>query len=269
MPFDDNGFLGKEALEVSEQIRKRNKSVFELIHEINVFAEKMRREISMPKRDIQKLICACLYIRIIEGIQASIILAERGLDLDTSVVLRGVFEALAILKISSEEPEFAKKYLFSHDVERLKRIKKALKYSDDELYVDLKEKGRELNIELEELKEEIEKRLHENNVKSSEFEKKALAQKAGFANIYKTFYDITSDSAHTNIKVLERFLEREDDDVKYLKHGPCEDNFEAHLLTAGVFFLVAVATISKLFGIQKEQQILDYDQKLKKLNQEK
>lgn len=264
MPFHENGFLGKEALQVTEQIRAQNISLFELLNAINGFAEKVRCEISLPQQDIQKLVCACLYIRILEGIQASIILAEKGLDLDTSVVLRGVFEALAILKIGSEEPEFIKKYLFSHDLKRLKRIKKALKYSDDELYIDLRQKGREQNIELEELKKEIEKLLQENNVNASEFEKKALAEKAGFANIYKTFYDISSDSAHTNIKVLERFLKRNDDKIEYLKHGPCEENLETHLLTAGVFYLAAIDSINKLFELQKEQQILAYEESLKK-----
>ena len=119
MPFDENGFLGKEAEKWAAEMLQRNKKYFELCYEINSFAEKIKYKF-IQNQTGQKMVVAALFTRLLEGYQTAIILVNRGLEEDARVIIRTVLETLFLLKACCEDKEFVDQYMKSDEKKRLK-----------------------------------------------------------------------------------------------------------------------------------------------------
>ncbi len=111
MPINENDFLGKDASTLAAQIRERNKSLFEFCLEVNRFAQKLKYEVVVHNLDPQGFLAFAFFIRVLESVQAAIILVERGFELEASTILRSAFDSLIYLKCSVEDEQFDYDYM--------------------------------------------------------------------------------------------------------------------------------------------------------------
>ncbi len=265
MPFSKDGFLGKEAWGLASEIRERQKNLFALFYEVNRFTEQTIKEIRVSKSNPQELISACLFTRVLEGLQAAVILIERGLDLDATVILRGVYEALVYLRLSCEGKDFVGKYISKHDIDRLELLKKIRKDDPESKIYKIREytSDESINQIISELEAKIKNEGIDIEKFKKDFSKRMLAEKAGMEELYKIYYYVTSDSAHTHPRVLERYVATDEKgNPLQLNHGPCGENARLSLITAVEFLLSAIAYISTLFGLNKDTKIKDFHEEL-------
>ena len=268
MTLKKGGFLSSEAIYVSSAQRKKHKRFLDLAHTINRFAEETKQEIAAHNRNAQEIVSGCLFIRILEGCQSVILQVERGFDLDAAVTLRVVFEALVYLKLSSEDEVFVQEYLILHDAKRLQLTYKALKYSEDETYVELLksiEKEESIDKVVQKIRNQlIAQGIPAENLKElkpflNKFKIHTLAEKAGFLRLYRTLYYQTSMNTHTASKTLERYIAIDNDgQLTHFMHGPHFGNAEIHLSTTSEFLLTAIGIISNLFNLDKEKKVMQF-----------
>ena len=265
MPFDENGFLGKEALRMAEQIKTTHREFLNLCYEINSFAQRLKSDFEIHE-DPQEFLAACFFIRILEGAQAAIVLVERGLELETSTILRSMFEALVYLKRCVNEVDFPKKYMQYGEIKSLDNLKAILHYKLYEKYEKFEgEEGTKKMIS------EIEERFSSQGINigkfKSDFSKKKNAENAGMLELYNSFYSVTSDSAHTGLGALEKHLPlNEDGKIIEIAHGPSDKEAGMHLTAIAEFILYASRYACDLFKIDRTQEIEKYHKQLKEIN---
>lgn len=265
MPFDKNGFLGKEAWALASDIRDEQNNLLALFYEVNRFVEQTVKEIRVSKSNAQELISACLFTRVLEGIQATVMLIERGLDLDATIILRGVYEALVYLRLSCEDKDFVSKYILKHDVDRLELLKKIRKDDPESKIYKIREYASHESIDqlISKLKAQIKDEGIDIKKFEKDFSKRMLSEKAGMEELYKSFYYVTSDSAHTHPRILERYVAKDKKgNLLKLNHGPCGDNARLNLITAIEFLLSGIAYISKILGLNNDAKIKDFHEEL-------
>lgn len=267
MPFNENGFLGEEAWALASDIRGEQENLLALFYEVNRFVEQIIKEICVSKSNAQELISACLFTRVLEGIQAAVILIERGLDLDATVIIRGVYEAIVYLRLSCDDKDFVRKYILKHDIDRLKLLKKIRKDDPEGKFYKIWEYESHESIDQLILKLEAQIKDEGIDIKKIEkdFSKQILAEQAGMKDLYKSFYYVASDSAHTHSRILERYVAKDKNgNPLQLNHVPCGNNSRLNLITAIEFLLSASAYISNLFDLNKDAKIMDFHEAMVK-----
>jgi|MudIll2142460700_1097286.scaffolds.fasta_scaffold04156_1 hypothetical protein len=129
--FDDKGFLGLQAQDFALEISRKHKDWFELCSDINSFAQRSKYELVIHNMDGQEVISVCLFLRILNGFQACMILAGRGLVVEGEVLLRSMFEALFIMKACMKDEDFMREYVKSSQVHQLRLMDAAFKHDAD------------------------------------------------------------------------------------------------------------------------------------------
>lgn len=263
MPFDINGFFGKEALKMSEQIYEEHKKLFEFCYEVNRFAQRTISEFKINNLNPQEIFSACFLVKVIKGAQAAIILTEKGLDLEGAIVLRTVSEVLAFLILCINTEEFPEKYMRYSEVERIKKLNNILRNKFYEINNRLGDEAK-IKREISELEEKFSKK--EKNILREYFSKKNIYEKAGMLSTYDTFYSVTSDYVHTSIEALNEYIEfNNKSDISQFNYGPSYENASINLTAAAEFTLSALSYACKLFKKDKNKEIEDYHEELKKL----
>ena len=255
MPFDDNGFLGDQVLELSRGIVEKHQAYFDICYEINRLVEKTKLEFLPNKHNRQEVISACLYIKFIEGVQAAIILVKLGLDADAQIILRSSFETLIHLVLCTQDEDASHTFLIRDHVNRLKTLKKARKRNDkDGVWADLK------TFAEPEVIEELEEEIKISGFDPDEFYRensiKKLANKAKLNQLYDSFYTVVSDYVHTNPRALERYVAIDSEgNIDHLIHMPRDDHAQMNLSAAAEFSLVALSAMCKLFDVDKNSEL--------------
>ena len=113
MDFNEKGFLGTAIDEFSRSAQAQYVKFFELTRQINELAHALKFELQAHNRDHQEYLAATLFLRLLNGFQATVILGIKGLLFEGKVVLRSVIESLFILRLLCKEEGFALEYLGS------------------------------------------------------------------------------------------------------------------------------------------------------------
>ncbi len=79
MSLDEQGFLSPEIEQYRERIRAKNQLSFQLVEDLNRFCQQTKYRLRIHNRDGQQLFAGCLLIKLLNDIQAAVILFERGL----------------------------------------------------------------------------------------------------------------------------------------------------------------------------------------------
>lgn len=273
MTLKKGGLLSKRAIKKAGELRNKHRKILRFVHKINAFAENEKSKLIIHKDNPQEILCTCLFMKILEGNQAAILLVERGFDLDVPAILRSTFETLVYLKLSCLDRNFVKEYALSHDAKILELIYKAMRNPSDKLYAELL-RNEEKEISIEDVINGIKDSLSMQGIPAenladlkkflSKFEKRALAEKAGFLDQYRTFYFETSNYAHTSPKVLVRYIEADEKGVPTkFKHEPCDTHANLALITVADFEVAALALISNLFNLKLDNQVNQLQEELK------
>jgi hypothetical protein len=254
LPFDIYGFLGKQVENISQDTYEKHKELYDLIFEINKFAQKIKYEFVIHNQNIQELTIGSLYIKIIQSFESVIILSQRGLETDSKAILRVMLEAVFYLKSIYLDPDFVYDYIMGDEIERYRILFKVSK--DNE------------NIFSEELKEYVKKenprKLKQKKEKDNSLEIYNVAKKAKMYDFYQLVYGTLSSDIHTPIRSLEKYYGiDENGNVSHLICVPIFTDLTAVILTACSILLVALDCLSMFFKLNYESKISNYNENLK------
>lgn len=195
MPIDESGFLSIEIEDWIKKIRKDHSSLFMLADEVNGLCQKSMFELDAHNRDIQEMLVAALYIRLLSNYQGVILLCERGMRVEAETVLRAMVEALFSLCAIAKNQGLAVDFVREDQIRRLKFIDKYRK-----LHGKLPEHCNPEKIEM------LEKELKEEKQGIRGRSTEEWAKEAGLHDWYLSAYAVLSDSVHPKVREMERYL---------------------------------------------------------------
>ena len=204
----------------------------------------------------QEVLAAATFLRILQGFQATVILAKFGLVLDSQVVLRGVLESLFILKLICEETAFVSEYVGSDSVQRLKWMNIAHQ-SKNPNFDSLR------NYATPEVREKLRQEIAKHDWKELKVEE--IARRAGLSHVYDTDYRILSAAVHTLPRVIESMTSFDDTGgVTGFNSGPSDEGLDYVLFTAQRTLFMALVAVAKLFGLNRADIFAEINDQLSK-----
>ena len=123
MSLDDHGFLSEDIANFQKQIREQYTKYFDVIQRVNTFYQQAKFRLSVYPQDGRKIVAVCLIIKIMNDMQAAILLAERGLVSQSRSLIRTGLEAFIILANICHVEEFWHSFITSDQVARLKLLR--------------------------------------------------------------------------------------------------------------------------------------------------
>jgi hypothetical protein len=137
MSLDEQGFLSPEIEQYRERIRVKNQLSFKLVEDLNKFGQQVKYQLKIHNRDGQQLFAGCLLIKLLNDIQAAVILFERGLVSQGRSMLRVGLESLIVLGKICESYEFVHAYAKIGEKDRLKLVR-AIRNAPTDVFEDIK-----------------------------------------------------------------------------------------------------------------------------------
>lgn len=257
MSFDTYGFLGNQIEKVSQDVHEKHKGLYDLVFEINTFAQKIKFEFNIHNQDNQELTIGALYIKTIQSFESVIILSQRGLDTDSKAVLRVLLETVFYLKSMCIDPDFVNDFIKGDELKRYKILSRILKDTEGDFSKEIKKYAEK--EDLSELKSKIPKK------EDNPLEIYKVAKKAGMYDLYQLVYGNLSCDVHTSVRALEKYYGiDENGKVSYLECIPIFTDLVAVIITACSILLVALDCLSKFFKLNYESKIANYRESLKK-----
>lgn len=266
MPFRKCGFLGEQARQNIQNMRRRYSKLFRLVDEANEFIHDVTAEIRIDPYDVHQCFIGSLFAKMLNGYQSVIILSEYGLESDASIVLRALFDGIFLFGSTVEDRGFAEKYIeYQTKLNQLKKVNAAIDNA-----VDLKFDGEKIT-KLRCRKKELETDLGLNRTGDKKrknlaamFSSENLAKKAGLNAMYQSGYRILSDDVHTSTFSLERFLkiDSDGDRIKSIKVGPIYGEIKRNCSIATAIMLQALAGLCTLTGIDRDDELTKLQKKV-------
>jgi hypothetical protein len=256
MTFNQNGFLGGEAEQIARAIQEKHAEFFKFCEKINRLAHVIQSELftSVPADDARKQYASVLFIRILEGSQAAIMLAGRGFRSEPWVTIRVVFEALCLLVIARDNQELFEYYMKTDECNRLKLMRDAEKNPNILPLLN--------SYATKEVMAEVDKRIRDESIKP--IRKKCLAEAAGMGALYFTLYRYSSAFVHSGPDCWKEYKGEEGEII----FGPRDDGLRIALLQITDFLISAFTNINMLFDLQRNSDIAEMKQRWVELEQQ-
>lgn len=246
MSFDKKGFLGEQIKEFSKQVISENSEIFDLFSDFNKFAHKTKYQFQAHSENGRAIIALCLFIRILNGVQAVVILAKRGLPIESNMILRNLFETLCLLKRVVEDEEFHRKYVSMDLLEKRKLFKVIVEDLDpvfDEWRDDAQNRIKKLSDEIEDLEAE-------------KYSVEKLAGLTGWTSFYNTFYRLLSGDTHTSPRSLEEYIVvDEEDNISSINWGPSDNKISQTLFSSMDFLRMALDLAINFFKADGSKEL--------------
>jgi hypothetical protein len=250
MSFDENGFFDEEIQRFSSYIENKHIELFEFAVDLNKYLQKHKNIYLEKNVDYRKVICNCLFIKIINSFQAIIILAKRGLLSEATSLSRTLCEPLYLIQILLLDPEFWRKYL-KYSLFKLRKEAR-IKYYDPSMSAELKS-----HIISKNILHRFDEKLKDFN--NSEFQIQSLAKKANLLHHYNNMYRAFSDQIHSSPNVIFNYAEFDNVtfDVQY-DVGPSEENIEFLFLSVFDIILASTSLMNEIYDIKRDTKLLKY-----------
>jgi hypothetical protein len=192
--------------------RNRYRGLFELLLRLESHATYLLMSFHLEPDDAQGILVAGYFSRTIDNIEASVILAERGLTVQSRVVLRAALESQFSLR-ACLSGEFCKKLVASDLVKRKKMIQKAgqlVKIADVPGLKDMLSSDR-----IARFTEEV------SVIDAGDIPIAEIAKAAGCYDLYLGIYATLSAAVHSTVYDIERQLVISGDgQIEALSEGP-------------------------------------------------
>jgi hypothetical protein len=83
------------------------------------------------------------------------------------------------------------------------------------------------------------------------------------ADLYDSFYSVTSSYTHSNPTSLNRYVSAdENNNIKQLNHGPCDEHANINLTAIAEFLLMAIELTGNLFNVDKDRDLKNFHAQL-------
>lgn len=241
IPISPDGYLSTNT-EIENNIYLANKGVFDHAYRLNRLCQGLKEQFLPRDQEGQKVISNAVFIKILNGFQAIVILTKKGLKVESEILLRTILEALFILKILCEDDEFYKKYISMDAVRRKTLITVAQKNNYAVFEATRK-------ILTEEFLEDLEEEIRKSGVDRGDFKVEQLAIKAKLHDLYESVYRLTSEAVHSQIRSLSSYV-KEDAQGKVVSFydGPIGD-ISDEVDTAMTMLIAAVESMQNLYKL--------------------
>lgn len=193
MSIDQDGFLSSPEIDqVRQQYCNEYPEIFGHVKAMNQLAQSIMPSISALPRTIKNLFASAYYIRGLQNLQASVLMAERGLFTESYTLTRSGLETVFYLGASTRGKDFANEVGRDH-VQRTRIMGRdhiaGLKAMDP-------------NADIGELEEAVEKMLMQG-VDPAALQILAVARKAELEPLYQTLYrQFSNGYAHPTLASL-------------------------------------------------------------------
>lgn len=242
------GLLSPVVAAAPPAFRQENEGWFELVDELNAIAQRLIAWISdqVPgRRTLDPIpVGARVFIRIVQGFQAAVILTERGITAEAESLARNCYEAtfwLGYIAKSGEEAVRAfENEQRASELQEMRFIEKAIERQPDLVDDAFTAK---VKIRINELRPSVTPKVGIEE----------LSRRAGLANDFIYYKRLSSGSAHTSVASVHRHLWR-DSDGDYLGHvlGPDGDGIPRVLAVACNALWLACDALHSLAGPSPE-----------------
>lgn len=253
---DDYGFLELQAEDFSKDILRKYKEWFGYCYELNSFCQRAKFEIEIHNRDGQEVISCCLFLKILNGFQACLILSRYGLVLEAEVLVRSILEALFIMRACINDEDFMRDYVNSDKMRQLNIMKAAHRHTEW-IFEATKEVATKERIEkLKEMKETGE--IKALNIRE-------ISKKARLEPLYDSVYTLLSDSVHSGPKSVDGYVSTDTAGNIRISMIPEKIELEIVFVTAVQTVLLALGGVFKLFEIDRREDLESFDSRFQEL----
>lgn len=261
MSIDEEGFLSKEVDGFRNGIRSKHQAYFDLVERLNRYCQQAKYRLVVHNRDGQELFTACLAIKLLNDVQAGIILLERGLASQGRSMLRVALECLVVLAKIAQSYEFVHAYVKVGEQDRLKLVE-AIRLNPsqgfDGIRADLTE---DLIVKI---KETIGETHNRRNI-----EQWAKEKDVGLGYLYVGPYRLFSQEIHSSPRAIDQyFMANDEGEIIGFNWGPdTGKDLRAELLEAARLLLVGMSKVDELFKLNSKKDLDDFSAQLGKLSE--
>jgi hypothetical protein len=255
MSLNDDGFLSEDIVEYQRKIRGHYAKYFDMIHRVNVFCQQKKFDLSIPSHDGQKIIAAGLMVKLLNDMQAAILLVERGLGVQAGILIRTGVETLIILSNVWRFDDFWRSYVYSDQSIRLKlsraiQSNKSVAFDEVRPYIT------------PEIISQLDQEIKDKGI--TEEKVIELAKRANLMALYDAHYRIFSQNVHSSPRIIEKYcLFDQNDEPTELKWYPQIEGIEGELTSIPRIMLLGVAATSGIFGLNLDEDIARLSAELK------
>jgi hypothetical protein len=245
------GFLSPQISTWIQKHRSENRDWFGLCEELNRLAQTGMLDLEPRKTDEQQLLVVLLLSRVISHFQAIILLAERGMVVESRSLLRGMLDASFALVALAKHVELLKAFVHDDLHQRLKLVNSMMS-----LPRTIKKRHGTGTKKLQKLAADINAEIEKEGAKplTSEY----LAQKAGMTAHYNTLFILLSSSTHSRVRDMERHLELDaEKNIEGLMWGPDVKDVDSLLIPAIENLFICVRAANDLFDYRKADDGLE------------
>lgn len=247
-PLEKSGFLGNSMAGWVQKIRTQHSELFVLANDVNETCQTSMFELKPHSKNLQELLVATLYIRVLSNYQAAILLAERGMMPEARTMARALLEAVFSLVALAKDEQLVRDYVHEDQKNRLKFLKKY-----EQLHGGNFPKGI-TKEEIQALEAELRSDIGTRQIKVRTTEE--WSQEAGLHAWYLTAYAVLSLSVHSKVRDLEGYLTLDDKgEIREFNWGPNTNGTKEILVTIIEAMLVSFESVSASFEQDKTARI--------------
>lgn len=255
--IEGDGFIKGKCIEIFPSNFDVNSDLFDVLVELNKFSEELKNDFVVFKHETpeekQKVIAMVVFIRLLEIIQAFIILASKGVREELHSLFRIFLDAYFVLANCCTDPDFIPIYFLSDECARLKILNSSLKHKSD-LFKKTKEYA-------EKERDELDQRVKDEKIQA--FNSFLYAKNVDCEEIYDSLYRINSASIHTSPRCLGHYVEVDRmGNIVLIKHHPDPEQTNRCTYDISHFFIKAISGICELFSLDYEDRINDFCSRL-------
>jgi len=246
--MDKAGFLSSDLDNFKENIRSKYPKHYEIAHGVNEYAQQLQWEIEIPKSylddklhlNTDQLLSAILYSRTISSYQAFLLVSQRGMEQQSKMLLRCMFESLFPLVAIQKNKNYSQQLIAADECDRHKAFNKILRHRNRQNPKDPEIPG------IQKLAKESKEKIEAEKLKNIGVADNA--EKAGLINWYDTAYSLLSGTVHSSIRSLQEALVMDDkEDLFCLKNEPEMEELGTLYATAIEIIRFAVIAVGEIF----------------------
>ena len=107
MTLENRGFLSEFVEQQRLEVRQRHRERFDLADQVSDLGQRLMPQIAAVPRSQQNLLACGYFVRGLQTLQGSVLMAERGMVAEARILLRSALETLFYLGAALKDKEFA------------------------------------------------------------------------------------------------------------------------------------------------------------------
>lgn len=255
MALDKQGFLSPDLEQFRLQVREKYISAFALVERTNELIQNFKYRLEVPLSDDQKVLAVCLLIKVANDIQASMLLAERGLVSQAASLVRVGVDGLILMAKVCKEADFSSQYRALGLKSQRKRLNAIIRNPAPGLD-NLRSIAPDL---LSKLGDEDELEIAHKTIEK-------WAREVGLGTLYDATYRSFSDDVHSGPASLDRYLRVDEsgNPIEFVWGPDAEPDPRVVLVEATRVLLGCINLMKNLFNLtdidgQHRQLVADFE----------